>query len=339
MGLYGGIDLHGNNSVIALLDEQDRVRYQRRVSNDLPTVIGELAPYQGSIAGLAVESTFNWYWLVDGLMAEGYRVHLANPAAMQQYEGLKYSDDKHDARWLGRMLRLGLLPEGYIYPREERGVRDLLRKRAQLVRYRTANLLSVENLYNRNTGKKLRANQVRALDVAAAGSLFAERDANLAVQCNVAVLVCLEEQIAKLEREVKGRIRLRPEYRLLLSTPGIGSILGMTIMLETGDIRRFPSVGDFASYCRCVGSERLSNGKKKGKGNTKNGNKYLGWAFVEAANFAVRSYPRIQQYYQRKQAKTKNVVAIKAVAHKLARACYYVMRDQVAFNVTRAFSG
>ena len=98
-------------------------------------------------------------------------------------------------------------------------------------------------------------------------------------------------------------------------------------------------MGDFASYCRCVGSERLSNGKKKGKGNTKNGNKYLGWAFVEAANFAVRFSPRIQQYYQRKQAKTNGVVAIKAVAHKLARACYYVMRDQVAFNVTQAFSG
>ena len=339
MGLYGGIDLHGNNSVIALLDEQDRVRYQRRVSNDLPAIIEELAPYQSSIEGLAVESTFNWYWLVDGLMEEGYRVHLANPAAMQQYEGLKYSDDKHDARWLGRMLRLGLLPEGYIYPRAERGVRDLLRKRAQLVRYRTANLLSVENLYNRNTGRKLRANQAKALDVEAAGSLFADRDLNLAVQCNVAVMRCIEEQISNLEREVKGRIRLRPQYRMLLSAPGIGAILGMTIMLETGDIRRFPSVGDFASYCRCVGSERLSNGKKKGKGNSKNGNKYLGWAFVEAANFAVRSYPRIQQYYQRKQAKTKNVVAIKAVAHKLARACYYVMRDQVAFNVTRAFSG
>jgi transposase len=339
MELYGGIDLHGNNSVIALLDEQDRVRYQRRVSNDLPAIIEELAPYQSSIRGLAVESTFNWYWLVDGLMGEGYRVHLANPAAMQQYEGLKYSDDKHDARWLGRMLRLGLLPEGYIYPREERGVRDLLRKRAQLVRYRTANLLSVENLYNRNTGRRLRANQVKALDVEGAGSLFTDDDANLAVQCNVAVLVCLEEQISKLEREVQGRIRLRPEYRLLLSTPGIGPILGMTIMLETGDMGRFPSVGDFASYCRCVGSERLSNGKKKGKGNTKNGNKYLGWAFVEAANFAVRCSPRIQQYYQRKQARTKRVVAIKAVAHKLARACYYVLRDQVAFNVTQAFSG
>jgi transposase len=337
--LYGGIDLHGNNNVIALLDEQDRVRYQRRLSNDLPRILEELAPYQSAIVGLAVESTFNWYWLVDGLMEEGYRVHLANPAAMQQYTGLKYTDDDYDARWLGRMLRLGLLPEGYIYPKEARRVRDLLRKRAQMVRYRTSNLLSVENLYNRNTGQKLSGNQVKGLSLEDAGSLFSATDLNLAVKCNVAVMSCVEEQIGILERAVKERTKLRPEYRKLLTTPGIGPILGMTIMLETGDIKRFPRVGDFASYCRCVGSERLSNGKKKGKGNTKNGNKYLGWAFVEAANFAVRFSPRIQQYYQRKQAKTKGVVAIKAVAHKLARACYYVMRDQVAFNVTRAFSG
>ena len=339
MKLYGGIDLHGDNSVIALVDEEDGVTYQRRVTNDLSRILEELAPYQSSITGLAVESTFNWYWLVDGLMAASYRVHLANPAAMQQYQGLKYTDDKYDARWLARMLRLGVLPEGYIYPKEERGVRDLLRKRAQMVRYRTANLLSVENLYNRNTGRRLRSSEVKKLSLAEAGCLFSATDLNLAVQCNVAVMSCVEEQIGVLERAVKERTKLRPEYRKLLSTPGIGPILGLTIMLETGDIRRFPRVGDFASYCRCVGSTRWSNGKQKGKGNSKNGNKYLGWAFVEAANFAIRYSPSIQQYYQRKKAKTKGVVAIKAVAHKLARACYYVMRDQVAFNVTRAFSG
>jgi transposase len=119
------------------------VKYQRRLSNDLSRILEELAPYRSAIVGLAVESTFNWYWLVDGLMEEGYRVHLANPAAMQQNTGLKYTDDDYDARWLAHMLRLGVLPEGYIYPKEERPVRDLLRKRAQMVRFRTANLLSV----------------------------------------------------------------------------------------------------------------------------------------------------------------------------------------------------
>jgi len=109
-------------------------------------------------------------------------------------------------------------------------------------------------------------------------------------------------------------------------------------MLETGAIKRFLSVGDYASYCRCVGSEKLSNGKKKGSGNTKNGNKYLAWAYVEAANFAVRFNAKIKSFYQRKKSKTNGIVAIKAVAHKLCRACYYIMKDQVAFDVSRAFA-
>ena len=108
-------------------------------------------------------------------------------------------------------------------------------------------------------------------------------------------------------------------------------------MLETGDIRRFATVGNFASYCRCVGSQKISNGKKKGQGNTKNGNKYWAWAFIEAANFAIRFSATINGFYQRKKAKTKGVVALKAVAHKLCRACYYIMRDQVPFNITKAF--
>lgn len=119
---------------------------------------------------------------------------------------------------------------------------------------------------------------------------------------------------------------------------GVGKVLALTIALETGEVSRFATVGDFSSYCRCVGSEHLSNGKKKGSGNVKNGNKHLAWAFVEAANFAVRYEPAIKRFYQRKCARTMPVVAIKAVAHKLARACYHVMRDRVPFDVQRAFA-
>ena len=124
MKLYGGIDLHSNNCVVVLLDEEDQVVYEKRLANDLGYLLLELAPYQGMIEGVVVESTFNWYWLVDGLMEAGYPVHLANTAAIQQYCGLKYTDDRSDARWLAHLLRLKLLPEGYIYPKEERAVRE-----------------------------------------------------------------------------------------------------------------------------------------------------------------------------------------------------------------------
>ena len=141
-----------------------------------------------------MESTYNWYWLVDGLMEQGYKVHLANTAAIQQYEGLKYTDDDSDARWLAHLLRLGVLPEGYIYPRAERPVRDLLRKRSQLVRQRTTNLLSIQNLLTRNTGSSLSANQVKGLDVQQVDELLPDADLALAVKANLSVMSSADEQ-------------------------------------------------------------------------------------------------------------------------------------------------
>src|SRR6516162_3164190 len=165
MPLYSGIDLHANNSVVELLNEQDQVIYQRRLANHLPEILEALAPYQADVSGVVVESTYNWYWLVDGLMEAGYRVHLATPAAIQQYSGLKYTNDQSDARWLAQLLRLGVLPEGYIYPKAERAVRDVLRKRAHLVRQQTANVLSLQNIIVRNTGVRLSAKRTDALIV------------------------------------------------------------------------------------------------------------------------------------------------------------------------------
>ena len=338
MKLYGGIDLHSNNQVVALLDEQDKVMYQRRLPNDLEVVLGELMPYRSTLEGVVVESTFNWYWLVDGLMEAGYRVHLANTAAIKQYEGLKHTDDPYDARWLAHLLRLGILPEGYIYPKEERTLRDLARKRLQLVRQRTTQLLSMQNLVVRNTGSKPSGNRLKQWTESDVDERLSHPDLALAVKSNLRVRRCLDEQIDILERRILEQAKLRPVFKPLLTVYGIGRILALTIMLETGDIARFEKVGNFASYCRCVDSKKLSNGKRKGSGNTKNGNKYLAWAYVEAANFAVRYYPQVKRYYQRKRAKTNGVVAMKAVAHKLSRACYYVLRDQVNFDVNKAFA-
>jgi transposase len=163
MPRYGGIDLHANNSVIVLLNEQDEVIYQKRLPNHLPTILEQLAPYHTEVKGLVVESTYNWYWLVDGLMEADYWVHLANPAAIQQYSGLKYTDDHSDARWLAHLLRLGVLPEGYIYPKAARAVRDLLRKRAHLVRQHTANVLSVQNIMARTTGARFSVKRIQEL--------------------------------------------------------------------------------------------------------------------------------------------------------------------------------
>jgi transposase len=123
-----------------------------------------------------------------------------------------------------------------------------------------------------------------------------------------------------------------------MTVPGIGKILALTIMLETGDIDRFDDVGHYVSYGRLVGSSYVSNGKRKGSGNTKNGNAFVCWAFIESANFAIRFDRTIQRFYERKKSRTKRIVALKAVAHKLARACYHMIKGDTAFEVTRAFS-
>jgi len=337
MSLYGGIDLHANNSVVVLLNEQDQVMYQQRLSNHLPTILEQLAPYQAEIKGVVVESTYNGYWLVDGLMDADYRVHLANPVAMKQYSGLKYTNDHSDARWLAHMLRLGVLPEGYIYPKAKRAVRDLLRKRSHLVNQQTSNVLSVQNILVRNSGKRFTVKQIYNLNKKDLEGLLPDSHQVLAVMSSLKLLECLRQQINTLEESVRKHLKHTPAYEQLLSVNGIGEILAQTIVLETGPLGRFPGVGNYASYCRCVRSTKLSNGKRKGQGNVKNGHPYLEWAYMEAAQFAIRFSPKIERFYQRKLSKNHVMVARKSVAHTLARACFYIMRDLVPFDVERAF--
>ena len=337
MKLYAGTDLHSNNSVVSVIDEQDRVMFEKRLPNELERIIVALMAFKEALVGIVVESTFNWYWLVDGLMQAGFHVHLANSAAIQTYEGLKYSGDEHDARWLAHLFRLGILREGYIYPRQARGVRDLMRRRMQLVRTRTTQLLAMQTVLMRSHGHGMSANDLKRLEVEALAALVDDTTLASGLRANLEVVHTLNAQIARLEQEVLGQVKLAGQFEPLLSTAGIGKILALTIMLETGEIGRFAKVGQFASYARCVDSQRLSNGKKKGEGNTKCGNAYLAWAFVEAAHFAVRYNARVRRFYERKAARTNKIVALKATAHKLARAAYHVMRERVPFDEARAF--
>lgn len=337
MELYAGIDLHSNNSMVVVLDGSDRVILRKRLPNDLNGIVSALRSCAGQVQGVAVESTFNWYWLVDGLQEAGFAVHLVNTAAVKQYDGLKYSGDAADARHLAHLLRLGILPEGYIYPREGRAVRDLLRKRSQLVRQRSTQVLSIQNLLARNLNFAASGNLIKTWHTSDIDALALLPEQALAVRANLNVMRCLDEQIHTLEREILARTKAREDYLALQTVSGIGKVLALTIALETGDIGRFASAGKFASYARTVSSRHESNGKKKGEGNTKCGNKHLAWAFVEAAHFAVRYDEQIRRFYQKKCARTLPVVAIKAVAHKLARACYHVMKRDEPFDVARAF--
>nr|WP_244106564.1 transposase [Paraburkholderia phenazinium] len=160
----------------------------------------------------------------------------------------------------------------------------------------------------------------------------------LAVRANVAVITTLSAQIAIVEKRLQEKVTTHADYALLTTVPGIGQTLATVIVLETGTIERFASAGNFASYARCVDSQRMSNGKKKSEGNTRNGNPYLCWAFIEAANFAMHFSAEARQFYERKKARTNSVVARKALAHKLARACFHMLKERKPFDVNRCFA-
>jgi transposase len=336
--LYAGCDLHSNSNLLGVIDGQGRRVFKKKLSNDMGWIREALVPFQEELVGIVVESTYNWYWLVDGLMEEGYRVYLANPSAIQRYVGLKHADDKHDAFWLAEMLRLGILPEGYIYPKQERPMRDLLRKRGHLMRLRTSLVVSLQNILSRNLGRKVNVNDVKVLREDRITPLLEESgDLAMAGRISKETIDFLTHQIDQIERRIDKKVRLKGAYRFLQTLPGVGKILALTIMLETGPISRFETVGDYVSYCRKVPSQWMSNGKWKGSGNTKNGNRYLSWAYAEASDYARRLHPEPRAYYQRKMQKTNAVVAHSALAHKLARAAYYVMRDQVPFDPEKLF--
>jgi transposase len=192
-------------------------------------------------------------------------------------------------------------------------------------------------MYTRHLGGKISSNEIKRLDPEHADQLFQDPYVALAVKNNIDTIRFLTTKIKDMERVILLNSKIQKPFQVLTSMPGIGKILGLTIMLEIGDIKRFAAAGNYASYCRCVKSAKLSNKKKKGEGNRKNGNKYLAWAYVEAAHLIIRFCPEANAFYQRKMAKSNGALATKALANKVARANFYMLRDQVAFKKEKLF--
>src|SRR6266487_5195014 len=335
--VVAGMDLHSNNVVISIMDMDGKRVASRKVPCELKEVVKFLAPFKQRLEQVAVESTYNWYWLVDGLEALKYPVVLANPAGMEQYNGIKQADDTNDAFFVAELLRLKILPTGHIYDAQLRPVRDLLRRRLTLVHHRTALMLSFKSLYTRTTGQEMSLSQLKELEIKEAQDLYEHPANQLIAGMQIKHIEQLSESIEKVEKVVLDCARELPFYSKLTTLPGVGKILGMTITMEVGVINRFAEAGHFASYCRTVEAKRTSNNKKKAENNSKCGNKYLAWAFVEAANFARRYDEQCRKWYDRKAAKTSKVIATKALACKLAKAAWFLMRQGSDYDAQRMF--
>ncbi|MEA1948299.1 MAG: transposase, partial [Thermodesulfobacteriota bacterium] len=157
------MDLHSSNNYIGIMDQDYKRLFGQKMPNNMDDVIKVLEPFKADLERIIIESTYNWYWLVDGLQEHGYTVHLANPPAIKQYEGIKHTDDRWDSFWLAQMKHLNILPEDYIYPKKQRAVRDLLRRRLFFVKHGTANILILQSTITRDLGIKMSVNEIKKL--------------------------------------------------------------------------------------------------------------------------------------------------------------------------------
>ena len=278
---------------------------------------------------------------MDGLMEVGYDVKLAHTLGLHMITGAKVKTDRRDAFKLAKLLRMEEIPEAYIYPKEKRPLRDLLRRRAGLVQQRAAcySSLRVQFMkYNLNTMSGEGVKQLLPSDFDIMPIPQELKDYCVMILQRIELL---SNQIGKLDIYLKNVTLEDPKFKILLTLPGVLYVLGLTIYYEIGDIGRFDSVRQFASYCRLVpGISQSSDKVKRGKGSNQ-GNHYLKWAFTQAANLAARYYPTLRRFRDkhanRRKGKAAIMIANCILAHKIAIATFHMMKEGVPFDEVKLF--
>jgi transposase len=333
---YCGIDLHAKAMYVCILDQ----RGTKLVHKNLPTTpeafLRVIAPYREDVV-VAVECMFTWYWLADLCQKEGLAFVLGHALYMKAIHGGKAKNDKIDAHKIAILLRGGMFPQAYVYPSEMRATRDLLRRRCHLVQKRAELLAHIQNTnsqYNLpEIGKKLayKANREGV----------EEHFPDPSVRKTIAVDVSLIDHYDHLLGEVELYLTRTAKthdvqtFARLQSVPGIGPILALVLLYEIQDIRRFPRVQDFVSYCRLVKCAKESGGKRLGTSGKKIGNAHLRWVFAEAAVLFLRQNQLGKEYFAKLEHKHGKPKALTVLAHKLARAVYYMLTREQAFDLNR----
>jgi transposase len=338
---YCGVDLHARTMYTHVLDQAGKSVFAKDLPTDPAAFLAALEPFRPDLV-VGAECMFAWYWLADLCEGQGIPFALGHALGMRLIHGDKTKTDKVDAAKLAALLRGGLFPVGYVYPRAKRQTRDLLRRRSFFVRQR-AQLIT--HIVNTNTqfnlpplSKKL---TYAANRPAAFADRFADPSTKLAVTADLGLIGAYDGQIAELERHLVRHARVDDPvtFGLLRTVPGIGPILGLTLLYEVDAIARFPEPGNFLSYSRLVRCVHESAGKKKGSGGKKVGNAHLKWAFSEAACLRIRSCLPVKACVRRQETKTGKKKALSILEAKLGRAVYHLWHKQVPFDVKRFLNG
>ncbi len=328
-----GVDLHGRNLYLCMLDPDRKVLLHRRVPCDTERLLTELKPFLDDLI-IGVESMFKWYWLADFCADHDIPFVLGHALDMKAVHGAKSGNDKLDSERIARLLHGGLFPVAYVYPRGMRSTRDLMRRRSYLVQHRSAlmNHIQITNSqYNLpalgkiDNATKREGIEARFLDPAVRSS----------IEADLSVIDILDVVIVRLEKTIlkAARVHDRHALNLIKSVNGIGNIIGLTLLYEIHDIHRFDTVQGFMSYCRLVKCLKTSDGKPKGVGGSKRGNHHLKWAFSEAAVLFLRGNPEGQKLHSRLVKKHGKAKALGLLAAKIGRSLYYMLYRNRPFDL------
>jgi transposase len=335
MTFYCGMDLSARDCQVCVIDEDLSCLVQQKVRNDLPALLRLIEPFKGSLR-IVVESTFNWYWLVDGLREAGYEVCLAHTLGLYMITGAKVKTDRRDALALAKLLKAGMIPQAYIYPKETRPIRDLLRQRSRLVALRGTEYGSLRRLLLRHGLLEHSRNNIKQTAQEDIQRWFAHPLVRLHGQHELQRIDLYTQQIDTLESQLLATVQECPAFHRLLTIPGLGKILAMTIVYEIGEIARFQNAREFSSYCRLVPGVAQSGPISRRGRHAKQGSPHLKWAFGQAALYAVRYYPKIRRAFDRHLARHRGkggkLIAYGIIAHKLAQAVYHVLRDGTVYR-------
>jgi transposase len=338
---YCGIDIHARTLSLCILDAAGAVASRATIAASPQAFLDAVAPYRDDLA-VACECMFAWYWLADTCHDQQIPFVLGHALYMKAIHGGKAKNDKIDAEKIARLLRGGNLPVAYVYPKAMRATRDLLRRRTFFVRKRAellAHLVNTNSQYNLPplTKKLAYAANREQIDLPAR---FADPSVRLSAAADLALAEALDDQIRALELHLTRTAKVDdPQaYQRLLSVPGVGKVLALVLLYEIHDIRRFPSPGQFLSYARLVRCPHESAGKKKGTGNNKIGNAHLKWAFSEATALLLRASEPAKRWLARREKRRGKARALGALAARLGRAVYALLRKEEAFDSTRLFA-
>jgi transposase len=339
MNCYCGIDLGAKRSQVCIIDDDQKVLVNRKVANDLDTIHKLIRPH-GRVPTV-IESTFNWYWIVDGLQIRDVPVTLAHSLKLAAISTAKVKTDKRDALTLAKLLRAKMIPESYIYPSEDRPLRDLMRQRWNMVAMRADEYRRMRGLLYRNGIFDVGSNDIRIMGEEEFNELVDHPLIRTQARYDIERVELLTKQIRSLEKDILSRVKKRKDFQDLQTIPGIGTVLALTILLEIGDIKRFAKSRQFASYCRVApGCADSGDSHRRGRGN-KQGNPYLKWALTQAAACARRSDPTFREYFavvQRKHPGASGIIITHCiVAHRLSFAVWHVLKDGQPYNQEKLF--